>query len=72
MGTTVALAMALAMALTVSLTCEAQGVRSTTGGLATDLAYTTHDVLTALANVTGDLGSTFQGLAKNTYNTSHF
>jgi hypothetical protein len=64
--------MALTVTLTMSLTGETQGVGGTTGGLATHLTYTTHDVLTASANVTCDLGSALQGLAKNTYNTGHF
>ncbi len=48
-------AMTLAMTLTMvaGLACQTQGVGGTTGGLAAHLANTTHDVLTASANVTG-------------------
>ncbi len=66
------LAMALAMTLAMGLAGQTQGIRGATGCLATGLAYTTHDVLTASTDVTGDLGSAFEGLAKNTDDTGHF
>ena len=67
--------MTLAMTLTVvtaGLASQTQGVGGTTCGLAAHLAHATHNVLTALTNVTGDLGSTLDGLTENSKDVRHF
>ncbi len=62
---------ALAMTLAMLAAGQTQSVGSTTGSFTTHFANVAHNVLTASANVAGNLGTTFQGLTEKTGDAGH-